>query len=255
MEVIPAIDLLDGNCVRLRKGDFNHVTKFHNDPTEQARKWQELGAQRIHLVDLDAAKTGEPKNDKSIKAIVKAVEIPVQIGGGVRNYERASILLDYGVESVIIGTSAIDNPNLVHSITANYPKRVIVGIDVKEGKVATKGWLEESNVEASELVKRFNTSNIKSFIFTDISTDGTLEGPNIDALRQLAQCTHLPLIASGGIASIEDLLSILKLEEEGVTGVIIGRALYDKKIDLKEAIQAIGSKQINDLTDKSSFLA
>jgi len=255
MEVIPAIDLLDGSCVRLLKGDFNHVSKFNNDPVEQARKWEEQGAERIHLVDLDAAKTGKHKNDKAIKDVVKAVNIPVQIGGGIRNYERASMLLEYGIESVIIGTSAIENPNLVESITTNYKNRVIVGIDVKNGKVATRGWVEESNVQASELVNRFNKSNLKGFIFTDISTDGTLEGPNIKALRELAQFTEVPLIASGGIGSMQDLLSILKLEEEGVTGVILGRALYDEKIDLKEAIQTIGHKQINDLTNKSSFLA
>ena len=255
MDVIPAIDLLGGNCVRLNQGDYGKVTQFSSNPKQQALSWQEQGAQRLHLVDLDGAKTGKPVNDNSIKEITRALNIPVQIGGGVRCFKRAEELLNIGVDKVILGTLAIENPNLVNDLAEKYPKRIILGIDAKDGKVATRGWITYSEKLAIDLARDFSNINIDSIISTDINTDGTLDGPNIESLREIASASNIPVIASGGVGSIADLLSLIPLEEYGVKGVIIGRALYDGKIKLEEAIKSLSKERLQDPLINNDFLA
>ncbi|MFZ9228900.1 MAG: 1-(5-phosphoribosyl)-5-[(5-phosphoribosylamino)methylideneamino]imidazole-4-carboxamide isomerase [Prochlorococcaceae cyanobacterium] len=247
MQVIPAIDLLDGQCVRLHQGDYDQVTRFSDDPVAQALSWQSQGAQRLHLVDLDGARTGEPVNDAAIKAITAALDIPVQLGGGVRSAERAAELLSCGLERVILGTVALEQPELVAQLAEQHPERIVVGIDAKNGKVATRGWLTESSTEATELAQRLSDMGIAAIISTDIATDGTLAGPNLTALRAMADASSVPVIASGGIGTVEHLLSLLSLEPLGVGGVIVGRALYDGRVDLGEALAAIGNGRLQDV--------
>ena len=255
MEIIPAIDLLDGACVRLHQGDYEQVTRFSDDPVAQALSWQNQGATRLHLVDLDGAKRGEPVNDAAIRAITAALDIPVQLGGGVRSVERAQDLLSCGLDRVILGTVAIEQPELVSQLAQRYPNQIVVGIDAKEGKVATRGWIEQSDVLATDLARRFSDAGIAAIITTDIATDGTLAGPNLTALREMAEASSVPVIASGGIGCMGDLLSLLPLEALGVTGVIVGRALYDGRVELAEAIQAIGAERLQDPTMINSNLA
>ena len=255
MEIIPAIDLLDGACVRLHQGDYDQVTRFSDDPVAQALSWQEQGATRLHLVDLDGAKRGEPVNDAAVRAITAALSIPVQLGGGVRSAERADDLLRCGLDRVILGTVAIEQPDLVTDLARRHPGKVVVGIDANGGRVATRGWIEQSDVLATDLAKQFSASGIAAIITTDIATDGTLAGPNLEALREMAQASAVPVIASGGIGSMADLLSLLPLEQLGVSGVIVGRALYDGRVDLAEAIQALGSTRLQDATTINANLA
>ena len=255
MEIIPAIDLLEGNCVRLNQGKYNQVTKFSNNPVEQALSWQNQGAKRLHLVDLDGAKTGMPINDACIREITAALDIPIQLGGGIRSIERAEDLLNYGLDRVILGTSALEDPTLVNTLAKDHPGRIIVGIDAKNGKVATRGWINQSNIQATDLAKSFIGSGISAIISTDITKDGTLKGPNLSALKEMAQVSSVPVIASGGISSISDLISILALEHEGISGVIVGRALYDGTVDLSEAIKAIENGHIQDYPSNKSFYA
>ena len=246
MQIIPAIDLLEGHCVRLHQGDYDQVTRFSNDPVAQALAWQHQGAQRLHLVDLDGAKSGQPVNDAAVKAITAALSIPVQLGGGVRTADRAAELLSCGLDRVILGTVAVEQPELVDQLAAAYPGQIVVGLDAKNGKVATRGWIEESSIKATELAQRFSQSGIAAIISTDIATDGTLAGPNLEALRTMAAASSVPVIASGGIGNLEHLLSLLALEPMGVEGVIVGRALYDGRVDLAEALQAIGDGRLQD---------
>ncbi len=255
MEIIPAIDLLEGACVRLHQGDYDQITHFSDDPVAQALSWQSQGATRLHLVDLDGAKRGEPVNDAAVRAITAALNIPVQLGGGVRSMERAQELLGCGLDRVILGTVAIEQPELVTQLAQRYPNQVVVGIDAKEGKVATRGWIEKSDVLATDLAQRFNDAGIAAIITTDIATDGTLAGPNLIALRDMAEASSVPVIASGGIGCMGDLLSLLPLEPLGVFSVIVGRALYDGRVDLAEAIQAISAERLQDPTMISSNLA
>ena len=255
MEIIPAIDLLDGACVRLHQGDYDQVTRFSEDPVAQALSWQSQGATRLHLVDLDGAKRGEPVNDAAVRAITAALDIPVQLGGGVRSVERAQDLLSCGLDRVILGTVAIEQPELVSQLAQRYPNQIVVGIDAKEGKVATRGWIEQSDVLATDLARRFSDAGIAAIITTDIATDGTLAGPNLTALREMAEASSVPVIASGGIGCMGDLLSLLPLEALGVSGVIVGRALYDGRVELAEAIQAIGAERLQDPTMINSNLA
>ena len=255
MQVIPAIDLLDGQCVRLHQGDYDQVTRFCDDPLAQALSWEQQGAERLHLVDLDGARTGQPVNDSAIKAITAALSIPVQLGGGVRSAERAEELLACGLDRVILGTVALEQPQLVEELAARHPGRIVVGIDARNGKVATRGWIEESSTEASELAERISRSPLAALICTDIATDGTLAGPNLDFLRAMAAASQVPVIASGGIGTLEHLLSLLTLEPLGVTGVIVGRALYDGRVELAEALQAIGDGRLQDPACGSSSIA
>ncbi len=255
MEIIPAIDLLDGACVRLHQGDYDQVTRFSEDPVAQALSWQSQGATRLHLVDLDGAKRGEPVNDAAVRAITEALDIPVQLGGGVRSLERAEDLIACGLDRVILGTVAIEQPAMVRELAQRHPGRIVVGIDAKDGRVATRGWIEQSDVLATELAQQFSAAGIAAIITTDIATDGTLAGPNLDALRTMAQCSAVPVIASGGIGCMADLLALLPLEPLGVSGVIVGRALYDGRVALGEAIAAIGAARLQDITAVAADIA
>ena len=250
MEIIPAIDLLNGKCVRLNQGNYNEVTKFNSDPVKQALRWEQQGAKRLHLVDLDGAKTGEPVNDQTIKEIKKSISIPIQLGGGIRKVDRAKELFDIGIDRIILGTIAIENPEIVKTLSQEYPKRIAVGIDAKEGIVATRGWLKQSETTSTELAKELNDLELAAIISTDISTDGTLKGPNIKALKEIAEISSNPVIASGGIGSISDLISLVDLEHEGVEGIIVGRALYDGSVDLKEAQITLKNLTIQDSANK-----
>ena len=255
MEIIPAIDLLNGKCVRLNQGNYNEVTKFNSDPVKQAQIWENQGAKRLHLVDLDGAKTGEPINDLTIKEIKKSIKIPIQLGGGIRTINRAKELFGIGIDRIILGTIAIENPALVRNLTEEYPKKVAVGIDAKEGMVATRGWLKQSETSCLDLAKQLNDLELAAIISTDISTDGTLKGPNIQALREIAEISTNPVIASGGIGSISDLISLADFENEGIEGIIVGRALYDSSIDLKEAILTLENLLIQDsFNNKDKFI-
>ncbi|MFZ4565012.1 MAG: 1-(5-phosphoribosyl)-5-[(5-phosphoribosylamino)methylideneamino]imidazole-4-carboxamide isomerase [Prochlorococcaceae cyanobacterium] len=247
MEIIPAIDLLDGHCVRLHQGDYDRVTRFADDPVRQALEWERQGAPRLHLVDLDGARSGEAVNDAVVRAITAALAIPVQLGGGVRSRDRAEDLLACGLDRVILGTVAIEQPALVHELAAAHPGRIVVGIDARDGRVATRGWIEESSVEATALAMSLADSGITAIISTDIATDGTLAGPNREALRAMAAAAApVPVIASGGIGDLADVLSLLALEPLGVHGVVVGRALYDGRLDLAEAITAVGPARWQD---------
>ncbi len=246
MEIIPAIDLLEGNCVRLIQGDYDQVTKFNSDPIKQALLWEELGATRLHLVDLDAAKSGESLNNGVIQQIAQKTKIPIQLGGGVRTEKRVKELLNYGIDRVIIGTAAIENENMVKELAKKFPRKIVIGIDAKKGKVATRGWVEESLVDAKDLAKTFANSGIAAIISTDISTDGTLKGPNLNSLRDIASASEVPIIASGGIGSLSDIISLKSLEALGVKGVIVGRALYDNKFSLQEAIKVTSNFDLED---------
>ena len=255
MEIIPVIDLLNGKCVRLNQGNYNEVTKFNSDPVKQAQIWETKGAKRLHLVDLDGAKTGEPINDLTIKKIKKSITIPIQIGGGIRSIDRAKELFGIGIDRIILGTIAIENPQLVKDLSKEYPKRVAVGIDAKEGMVATRGWLKQSEICSLDLAKQLNDLELAAIISTDISTDGTLKGPNLQALREIAEISNNPVIASGGIGSIADLISLADLEDQGIEGIIVGRALYDGSIDLKEAILTLKNLHMKDsFNNKDEFV-
>ncbi|BAQ60194.1 phosphoribosylformimino-5-aminoimidazole carboxamide ribotide isomerase [Geminocystis sp. NIES-3708] len=246
MEVIPAIDLLAGRCVRLYQGDYEQSQIFNENPLEVALQWQNQGATRLHLVDLDGAKEGTTVNLDIIKTIVETLTIPVQVGGGLRDRISVERLFNLGVERAIVGTVAVENPDLVTELCEVFPNKIAVGIDARDGKVATKGWLETSTVEATDLAQKIS-NKAAAIIYTDISRDGTLIGPNLEALKELAKVTDIPVIASGGISSLTDLLSLLSLEYLGVNGVIVGKALYTGKVDLKEAIAAIGNGRIQDI--------
>ena len=255
MEIIPAIDLLNGKCVRLNQGNYNEVTKFNSNPIEQAQIWEKQGAKRLHLVDLDGAKTGEPINDQIIKEIKNSISIPIQLGGGIRNVYRANELLDIGIDRIILGTIAIENPDLVTALSNKYPKRIAVGIDAKDGMVATRGWVKQSEITSLELARKLNDLELAAIISTDISTDGTLKGPNVQALREIAEISINPVIASGGIGSIADLISLANFEQEGIEAIIVGRALYDGSIELNEALLTLKNLIIQDsFNNKDKFV-
>ncbi|MEM8828607.1 MAG: 1-(5-phosphoribosyl)-5-[(5-phosphoribosylamino)methylideneamino]imidazole-4-carboxamide isomerase [Cyanobacteria bacterium P01_G01_bin.19] len=247
MEVIPAIDLLDGKCVRLYQGDYNQASIFNDNPVEVARQFAAEGATRLHVVDLDGAKEGKSVNLSVIEAIAKAIYIPVQVGGGLRDRAGVSRLLDTGIKRAILGTVAVEQPELVTQLCHEFPQQIVVGIDARNGKVATKGWLETSEVEATELATRMAQQGAAAIIYTDIHRDGTLSGPNMDALRELAESVDIPVIASGGVSSLTDLLSLLSLESAGVTGAIVGKAIYTGDVSLKEAVRAVGDGRWQDI--------
>jgi phosphoribosylformimino-5-aminoimidazole carboxamide ribotide isomerase len=247
MEILPAIDLLDGRCVRLYQGDYQQSQVYNENPVTVARQWEEQGASRLHLVDLDGAKQGHPVNLEMIAHIVQAVSLPVQVGGGLRDRQSVAQLLSLGVERVILGTIAVEDPSLVQALCEEFPGQIVVGIDAREGKVATRGWLETSTVEATNLAQEMEQRGAAAIIYTDIHRDGTLVGPNLEALRELASPLTIPVIASGGVSALRDLLSLLALEPLGVTGVIVGKALYTGDVNLEEAIRAVGPGRWQDV--------
>lgn len=237
MIIFPAIDLRNGKCVRLVQGELDKETVFSDNPVEMAKSWEAQGATFLHLVDLDGAFAGKPQNLEIIKEIVTAISIPVQLGGGIRSLDTIEEVLNAGVNRVILGTVAIKNPTMVQQACAKYPGRIVVGIDSKQGKVAVEGWGETSTETTVELANKMKDMGIQRIIFTDISKDGMLEGPNLASTKELALQTGLKIIASGGVSSIEDIKALKELEIAGVEGVIVGKALYTEAIKLTEAIK------------------
>ena len=236
MEIIPAIDLKGGKCVRLYQGDYNQETVFSEDPVDVARHWESLGTKRIHIVDLDGAANGKICHYAIIASIVSAVNIPVEVGGGIRTIKSIEKLLDAGVDRVILGTVAIENQHMVKKSCEWFGNRIVAGVDARNGYVATRGWVESSKVTAIELIKKMKSIGVVRFIYTDISRDGTLTEPNFEAIGELVAAVDAKIIAAGGIASIEHLR---KLAAFGVEGAIVGRALYTGNIDLKKALESI----------------
>ncbi|MDX2271230.1 MAG: 1-(5-phosphoribosyl)-5-[(5-phosphoribosylamino)methylideneamino]imidazole-4-carboxamide isomerase [Cyanobacteriota bacterium] len=247
LEVIPAIDLLGGQCVRLWQGDYQQASVVSQDPVEQARRWWQEGATRLHVVDLDGAKTGDPTNWPVIRAMVQALPISVQVGGGIRSVRSAEQWLDQGVERVIVGTMAVENPQELQQLCQRHPGQIVVGIDARQGKVATRGWLETTPLLATELAQQVSQMGSAAIIYTDIQRDGTLEGPNLEQLQAVLQVAGIPVIASGGIASLTDLLSLLRLVPQGLSGVIVGKALYSGAFSLTEALRAVSSGRWQDI--------
>ena len=240
MIIFPAIDLKDGKCVRLVEGKLDKKTIYSDKPEEAALHWQSLGAEFLHIVDLDGAFEGAPKNLSVIEKILAAIKIPVQIGGGIRTLDTVKLLLDLGIKRVILGTAAVSEPNLVKEAIEKFGSdRIVLGIDARNGRVAVKGWAEESDIDAKELALNMKKIGIERIVFTDIKRDGTLKGPNIEATKEMALATGLKVIASGGVSSIDDLKKLKEIEQYGVEGVIVGQALYKGAIDLKEALQCL----------------
>lgn len=236
MIVIPAIDLKEGNCVRLEQGEMDRDTVFSDNPAEQALKWQQAGAELLHIVDLDGAFAGEPKNRAAIEAIIKALAIPAQLGGGIRDIATIEAYLSLGLSRVIIGTAAQRNPELVIEACQKFPDRIVVGIDAKNGMVAVQGWAEVTGISAIDLSKKFEDCGVSAIIYTDISRDGMMGGPNIEATRILAESISIPVIASGGVSSLKDIENLMAIETSGITGAITGKAIYSGAINLSEAI-------------------
>jgi len=236
MIVIPAIDLKEGKCVRLEQGLMDKDTVFNDDPAAQALDWQRQGAELLHIVDLDGAFAGEPKNRSAIEAIVKAIAIPAQLGGGIRDLATIEAYLALGLSRVIIGTAAQRDPDLVKEACRRFPGRIVVGIDAKNGMVAVQGWAEVTDSTAVDLARKFEGFGVAAIIYTDISRDGMLQGPNLEATRTLAEAVAIPVIASGGVSRLEDIRNLMAIEKSGVTGVITGKAVYTGAIKLAEAI-------------------
>lgn len=236
MIVIPAIDLKEGRCVRLEQGLMERDTVFNDNPAAQALEWQRQGAELLHIVDLDGAFAGEPKNRAAIEAIVKAIDIPTQLGGGIRDLATVEAYLSLGISRVILGTAAQRNPELVKEACAKFPGRIVVGIDAKNGMVAVQGWAEVTGVTAVDLAQKFEGYGVAAIIYTDIARDGMLQGPNLEATRALAEAISIPVIASGGVSTLKDIENLMAIERYGVTGVITGKAVYTGVIKLAEAI-------------------
>ncbi len=236
MIVIPAIDLKEGKCVRLEQGEMHRDTVFSDNPAEQALKWQQAGAELLHLVDLDGAFAGEPKNKAAIQAILAAISIPAQLGGGIRDIPTIEAYLSLGLSRVIIGTAAQRNPQLVIDACRQFPGRIVVGIDAKNGMVAVQGWAEVTDITAVDLAKKFEDCGVSAIIYTDISRDGMMAGPNLEATKALAEAISIPVIASGGVSSLQDIQNLMAIEQSGVSGAITGKAIYTGAINLAEAI-------------------
>ena len=239
MLLIPAIDMKDGQCVRLKQGDMDQTTVFGDDPAAVARRWVDLGARRIHLVDLNGAFAGKPKNETAIKRILKEVgdEVDVQLGGGIRDMDTIERYLDAGLRYVIIGTAAVKNPGFLQDACTAFGGHIIVGLDAKDGKVATDGWSKLTGHEVVDLGKKFEDYGVESIIYTDIGRDGMLSGINIDATVKLAQALSIPVIASGGLSNLDDIRRLCAVEDEGVEGVICGRSIYSGDLDFAAAQQ------------------
>jgi phosphoribosylformimino-5-aminoimidazole carboxamide ribotide isomerase len=234
--LFPAIDLKDGQCVRLKLGEMDQATVFNDDPADQAARFERQGFKYLHIVDLNGAFAGKPVNGHAVDAILKAVKMPVQLGGGIRDLATIERWLDKGIRRVILGTIAVRDPALVREACKTFPGRVAVGIDAKGGKVAVEGWAETSELTAIDLAKRFEDAGVAAIIYTDIDRDGVLKGLNLPSTVELARSTKIPVIASGGLASIDDIKALLRPENKMLEGAITGRALYDGRIDPQEAL-------------------
>jgi phosphoribosylformimino-5-aminoimidazole carboxamide ribotide isomerase len=236
MIVIPAVDIKNGRCVRLRQGRMDDETVFSDNPAAMAARWAEAGAALIHVVDLDGAVEKQPRNLQSIRDILNAVSTDIQVGGGIRDEATVHKLLDMGVRRVVIGTEAVNNPAMVKAVSRQFPGRIVVGIDARDGKVAVEGWTQTTGASATDLARSFEDAGVAAINFTDIHRDGMQTGPNIEETRKLAEAVSIPVIASGGVSTLDDIRRLLPLEPAGVAGVITGRALYDGSLDLKAAI-------------------
>ncbi len=236
MLIIPAIDLKDGKCVRLRKGIINECTVFSNNPVTMAKKWFDKGAERLHLVDLDGAFAGKPINIDIIKQITKTLpKLAIQVGGGIRNIDTANSYIEAGVSYLIIGTKAIVEPEFIEKLCKKFKGKIIVGLDANNGLVATDGWVKQTTIKAIDLVKRFEKYGVNSIIYTDIARDGMMTGVNIEATKNLAKQTTIPIIASGGITNIDDIIKLKQIANYGVSGAITGRAIYEGSLDFRQA--------------------
>ena len=239
MIIIPAVDIKNGKCVRLLQGRMDQETVFSDDPAAMARRWQEQGAELIHVVDLDGAFEKSPQNLRSIKQILETTNADIQVGGGIRNEETVRMFLNIGVTRVIIGTEAIRNPRMVRDASQAFPGRIVVGIGARDGQVAIEGWAETTQTEAVDLARQFEDCGVAAINFTDIHRDGMQTGPNIEETRKLAEAVSIPVVASGGVSTLEDVRNLMPLEASGVVGIISGRALYSGTLDLREAMAAL----------------
>ncbi len=241
MLLIPAIDLKDGRCVRLRQGDMNDETVFSEDPVAMARKWVDMGAQRMHIVDLNGARSGKPVNEGVIREIVAEVgpDVQIQLGGGLRDLDIIERYIDDGVSYVVIGTAAVKNPGFLHDACSAFGGHVIVALDARDGKVATDGWSKLTGHDVIDLAMKFEEYGVDAILYTDIGRDGMMTGVNIDATVALARAVRIPVLASGGVSDISDLDRLLAVEDEGIGGVILGRALYEGKFDLQAAMARV----------------
>ena len=239
MLIIPAIDLKDGKCVRLKQGQMEKSTIFSENPAEMARKWVNLGAQRLHLVDLDGAFAGKPVNESAIKSIVSEVgaDIPIQLGGGIRNLDTVEKFIHSGVDSVIIGTAAVTHPGFLHEVCFAFPGQIVVGLDAKDGDVAINGWAKLTGHNVIELAQKFEEYGVESIIYTDIGRDGMLSGVNIEATVKLSESLKIPVVASGGVSNIGDIKALCEVANIGIRGVITGTAIYEGTLDFKAAQQ------------------
>jgi phosphoribosylformimino-5-aminoimidazole carboxamide ribotide isomerase len=240
--IIPAIDIKDGRCVRLKQGRMSDETIFSNTPEDMAVRWVEQGAKRLHLVDLNGASQGKPVNKRTIEKIIRAVPVPIQLGGGIRDMDTIKSYFDLGLHYLILGTAAHKDPGLVEEACDKFPGQIVLGIDAKENRVALEGWREEIVLTPADLARRFEDVSLAAVIYTDIHRDGMKTGPNVDATRALAADIQTPVIASGGISSLSDVFELSTLSEIGVIGMITGRALYDGSLDLVEAIRVTAGK-------------
>ena len=236
MLLIPAIDLKDGKCVRLRQGRMDDETVFGDDPVAVARRWVEAGARRLHMVDLNGAFQGKPVNASAIRAVAEAFpDLPIQVGGGIRDEETVQAYLDAGVQYTIIGTKAVSAPHFINDLCVEFPGHIIVGLDAKDGKVAIDGWSKLSHHSVIDMAQRFEDDGVEAIVFTDIGRDGMMEGVNVESTVELAQAIRIPVIASGGITNLEDIQALCKVADEGIMGAITGRAIDEGTLDLAEA--------------------
>ena len=236
MIIIPAIDLKDGQCVRLRKGIMDDTTVFSNNPTEMASKWVSEGARRLHLVDLNGAFEGKPINADCVNEITKSFpDLPVQIGGGIRDLQTANAYIEAGISYLIIGTMAVTNPDFVEKLCDEFPNKIIVGLDANNGLVATDGWAKQTDIDVIELSKKYEQYGVNSIVYTDIARDGMMQGVNVEATANLAKKTSIPIIASGGITNLDDIAALLKNAHHGIMGAITGRAIYEGQLDFNDA--------------------
>lgn len=245
MIVFPAIDIYEGKAVRLRKGDFNAVTEYGDNPAGMARRWADLGAEYLHVVDLDGALAGASRNTAPIREILKQVNIPIEVGGGIRTLDDVKMMLDLGVRRVILGSAAVKSPQLVAEACRLYGEKIAVGIDARDGIVAVNGWGESGKMRSEDLARDMAGRGVKTIIYTDISRDGTLSGVNIDATVRLARAAGVAgvgVVASGGVSSLEDIRAVKAHEKDGLVGVITGKAIYDGRLDLKEALRIAAGK-------------
>ncbi|MBO6826928.1 MAG: 1-(5-phosphoribosyl)-5-[(5-phosphoribosylamino)methylideneamino]imidazole-4-carboxamide isomerase [Sneathiella sp.] len=239
MNLYPAIDLKDGNCVRLLRGEMDAATVFNNDPGDQARAFKTAGFKKIHLVDLNGAFEGKPVNAAAVESILANTDVPAQLGGGIRDLKTIEMWLDKGISRVILGTIALRDPQIVKDACKAFPGHIAVGIDARDSMVAVEGWAETSETSALDLAQKFEDAGVEAIIYTDIDRDGALQGVNVEATAALAEKISIPVIASGGVASIKDIEELLKVKSSGIEGVIIGRALYDGRIDPTEALKLV----------------